>query len=309
MKKIVQLLLPVVLVLMLAACGKEAAGSAASDSEKAASALPAVSETASSVNAEEAEEEEEAPVEEVPLNTQLYGKTVREETQRFSFTTSSAENATYQFTLVNQTPETGDLYLKVYDQDGKEMNFYALAAEQNGRAATLSLELLPDTTYFMNLSAQKGDVIQYALIIRDPEGQRAPDSTVQAEPEAVEGEEILAAANQEEARLLPLDTTLAGKVKDGQLQWYAFSTDSTENATYHLILVNQTRGTGDLCLQVYDRYGTELNFYVQRAEQNGRASTLSLDLDPETTYAFCVWASQGDTIQYTLEIDGPGSEG
>lgn len=306
MKKIVQFLLPVVLVLMLAACGKEAAGSAASDSGEAASALPAVSETASSGDAEEAEE---APAEEVPLNTQLYGKTAREETQQFSFTTSSAENATYQFTLVNQTPETGDLYLKVYDQDEKEMNYYALAAEQNGRAVTLSLELLPDTTYFMRLWAEEGDVTQYALIIRDPAGQRAPDSTVQAEPEAVEGEEIPAAANQEEARLLPLDTTLAGKVKDDQLQWYAFSTDSTENATYHLILVNQTRGTGDLYLQVYNRYGTELNYYVQRAEQNGRASTLSLELDPDTTYALCVWASQGDTIQYTLEIDGPGSEG
>lgn len=60
--------------------------------------------------------------------------------------------------------------------------------------------------------------------------------------------------NQNEAVLLPLNTKLTGKTtQDGGL-WYAFTTSSTENATYRITTVNKTLDTSDLCLSIYNAY-------------------------------------------------------
>ena len=64
------------------------------------------------------------------------------------------------------------------------------------------------------------------------------------------GQEILAGTNQDDGGMIPLETEVSGKVSDGRGQWYAFTTNSVENATYEVTTVNQTpeRGILPACL-------------------------------------------------------------
>lgn len=301
-KNLLSLALASALLLTLAACGgktpsgsdSESGGTSASGSQ---TQQPQVVELEGGSDRESAQD--------VPLDTKLKGKTAQEESQWFSFTTDETENATYAITSVNQTLETSDLRLNVYDEEENQLNQYALDASQGGRAATLLLDLQPETTYYVKVWADRGDVISYSLILRTPDGQEPENNVAQPGPEATEGLEISAATNQDDAQLIPLNARLDGKVSRGARQWYAFSTNSAENATYRLTTVNMTRGTSDLILTVVDQYGDMVHQYTLDASQNGRATTLDLKLPPETTYYVRLAAEKGDTIQYSLTIHAP----
>ena len=157
----------------------------------------------------------------LPLNTKLTGKTTQDGGLWYAFTTSTTENATYRITTVNKTLDTGDLCLNVYDAYGEVMHSYTLNANQAGRASTLDLDLPASTIYYIYIWADKGDLISYSLIIRDPEEQKSGYSTAGSVSEsvgAVAGQEILAATNQDDAQLVPLNARLDGKVSDGQGQ-------------------------------------------------------------------------------------------
>ena len=115
-------------------------------------------------------------------------------------------------------------------------------------------ETTPDT------SSQGTDSSQSTQDVSSQEVSK-PDNgslTVVADGLASMGEaaEVLrGGTNQNDAVLLPLNTKLTGKTtQDGGL-WYAFTTSTTENATYRITTVNKTLDTGDLCLNVYDAYG------------------------------------------------------
>ena len=248
----------------------------------------------------------------LPLNTRMTGKATQEGGLWYAFTTGSAENATYKITTVNKTLGTGDLNLRVYDAYGETIHdpYSPLSAKQNGRAATLSLDLPPDTTYYIYIWSDNGDSIEYSLIIRDPEEQKIGYSTSGSISEsvgAVIGQEISAGTNQDDGGMIPLETQLSGKVSNNQGQWFCFTTNSVENATYEITTVNMTKDTGDLDLRVYDVYGETIHdpYSPLSAKQDGTAATLSLELPPETTYYIRIWADQGDSIQYTLKIHGP----
>lgn len=303
-KNLVSLVLASALLLTLAACGEKApSGSGSGSGAESTSASGSQAEQPKVAEVTGGSERESA--EEVSLDTKLKSKTVREENQWFSFTTDETENATYAITLVNQTPETSDLRLSVYDEEENQLNQYPLDAGQWGGAATLNLDLLPETTYYMKVWADKGDVISYSLILRSPDGQEPENNVAQPGPEAKDELEIFAATNQDDAQLIPLNARLDGKVSRGEGQWYAFSTNSAENATYRLTTVNMTRGTGALNLKVLNQYGEQMHQYTLNAEQSGKASTLDLELPPDTTYYIYLAAEKGDTIQYSLTVHAP----
>ena len=250
----------------------------------------------------------------LPLNTRLTGKATQEGGLWYAFTTGSAENATYKITAVNKTLGTGNLDLRVYDAYGKTIHDpygSPLQATQVGRASTLSLELPPDTTYYIYIWSEKEDSIEYSLIIRDPEEQKTGYSTAGSVSEAVgavAGQEISAGTNQDDGGMIPLEAQLSGKVSNNLGQWFAFTTNSVENATYEITTVNITPGTGNLDLRVYDVYGSTMHDPYGaplQAAQDGKAATLSLQLPPNTTYYIYIWADKGDSIQYTLRIHGP----
>ena len=250
----------------------------------------------------------------LPLNTRLTGKATQEGGLWYAFTTGSAENATYKITAVNKTLGTGNLDLRVYDAYGKTIHDpygSPLQATQVGRASTLSLELPPDTTYYIYIWSEKEDSIEYSLIIRDPEEQKTGYSTAGSVSEAVgavAGQEISAGTNQDDGGMIPLEAQLSGKVSNNLGQWFAFTTNSVENATYEITTVNITPGTGNLDLRVYDVYGSTMHDPYGaplQAAQDGKAATLSLELPPNTTYYIYIGADKGDSIQYTLRIHGP----
>lgn len=303
-KNLLTLALASALLLTLAACGeKTPSGSGSGSGAESTSASGSQTEQPKVEAVTGGSDRDSAK--DVPLDTKLKGKIAREESQWFSFTTDETENATYAITSVNQTPETSDLVLRVYDEEEKELHPYALHAGQSGMAATLNLDLLPETTYYVKVWADKGDVISYSLILRSPDGQEPESNVAQPGPEAKDELEIFAATNQDDAQLIPLNARLDGKVSRGEGQWYAFSTNSAENATYRLTTVNMTRGTGSLGLKVFNQYGEEMHPYTLNADQSGRAATLDLDLPPETTYYLHLAADKGDTIQCSLTIHAP----
>lgn len=297
-KKLTLFLLTAFLLLALAACGGTAPSTG---SEGNGDGAPSANEP---VILQGGSDQKSA--ESVPLDTKLSGKTSDEESQWYSFTTDETENATYKITAVNQTPKTDPLDLCIYDAEGEPVENHTIQAKEDGKATTYSIDLLPSTTYAINVWADRGDVITYSLIVRSPKAQQPDSDSVTPGPEPVSGQEFPAAANQEDAPILPLNTRLEGKVSLGNEQWFAFTTNSAENATYRLTAVNMTRGTGKLDLSVYDRYGEYANgYYTLEADQNGKASTYSLRLPPNTTYYICIWADKGDTISYTLNIHAP----
>ena len=158
-KNLLSLVLASALLLMLTACGEKSPSSSESGSS------PEPESTSVSSSQEELPEvveltggSDQESAENVPLDTKLKGKTAREEDQWFSFTTDETENATYVITMVNQTPETSDLCLRVYDESGETIHdpYSPLSAKQSGRAATLSLDLRPETTYYVNVWADGG---------------------------------------------------------------------------------------------------------------------------------------------------------
>ena len=139
-KNLVSLVLVSALLLTLAACGEKApSGSGSGSGSGAESTSSSGSQAEQPKVAEVTGGSERESAEEIPLDTKLKGKTVQEETQWFSFTTDETENATYAITLVNQTPETSDLRLSVYDEEENQLNQYPLDAGQWGGAATLCL--------------------------------------------------------------------------------------------------------------------------------------------------------------------------
>ena len=115
-----------------------------------------------------------------------------------------------------------------------------------------------------------------------------------------QAEVLRGGTNQNDAVLLPMNTRLTGKATQEGGLWYAFTTGSAENATYKITAVNKTLGTGDLDLRVYDAYGSTIHDPYGsplQAEQVGRASTLSLELPPNTTYYIYIWSDKGDSIE------------
>lgn len=249
----------------------------------------------------------------LPMNTKLYGKTSGESGLWYAFTTGSEQNAVYYITTINKTPGTNDLCLNVFDDYGNWLNNgRTLNAKSSGDANTLSLEQLDaNTTYYIKVWADRGDTISYMLRIRNPEGQYDGYSTTDSLTEsrgtdAMEEEEIAMATNLDDASVIPTDVKLSGTVRDEKYVWFAFMTNAVENATYGITTVNMTTGTNDLCLNIYDDYGKWLNNgRTLNAGSGGTASTLSLELSPNTTYYVRIWADRGDTIDYTLSIHAP----
>lgn len=249
----------------------------------------------------------------LPLNTKLYGKTDPQYPDGlwYAFTTGSQQGATYKFTMIHKSLGDDRICLNVFNRDGKEISRDTLYATDNGIASTMSLELDPNTTYYARIyNRDKEAKSTYCLIIRDPDAQQVGYATSDSLIESVNDagtQKISAATNMDDASLIPLNTQLSGNVTDGKGFIFAFTTNGVEGSPYKFTLVNMTPKSSDLQFDVYDRYGASQ--YAPdtgpAADQDGKASTTELELEPNTTYYARLHARSGDDIAYTLEIQAP----
>ena len=248
----------------------------------------------------------------LPLDTKLYG-TVRDgEIQWFAFNTDSTPQAEYAVTLVNKSVGTWDLYATIYDEYGTKIA--SGYAEEDGRAGTFkTTQLKENTTYYLAISvnSRHGDTENFMLRIRDLSAQSeayatAGDITAARGISGAFDGEITPGSNQDDAAYIPVGAKLAGTISDGNILWFAFNTDDTENAEYKFTLVNESPGTWDLYATIYDEYGTKIASGY--AEEDGKAGTFSTDqLKEDSTYyiALSVNSRHGDTENYTLLITPP----
>ena len=96
-----------------------------------------------------------------------------------AFTTDDTENAAYAFTTVNESVGTNDLITAIYDEYGNRLTDWG--AKESGVAATKTIELSPNTTYYLDICAyrRKTDTINYTLLITPPEKPEANTVTIE----------------------------------------------------------------------------------------------------------------------------------
>ncbi|MCC8127682.1 MAG: OmpA family protein [Clostridiales bacterium] len=249
----------------------------------------------------------------LPLETRLYGTYKNSEAMWFAFTTTSTENATYRLTAVNKTKGSKKLYAAVYNENGDRLGDWT--ADEGGGFSTKDFKLDPNTVYYFYVNGKDNhkDTINYMLIIREADKPTTAYQTTDSFSEArglsgaLEGT-IYPAFNADDAALLPLNLQFSGKVQDASNSWFAFTTNSAENATYSFSAVNMSTGTKNLIIGIYDQYGTRIGDWS--AGQDGKTSTKEYRLDPLTTYYLLFhckdWGS--DTINYTFIINAPEDE-
>ncbi len=258
----------------------------------------------------------------LPLETRIHGSCENGVGMWYAFTTASADNSeVYRITTVNKTVESGDLYAEVFDGLGN--SFGGWYADQGGCFNTKNFELAPNTTYYLWIKGRSHstgrdhtDYIDFMLIVREENRQTTAYATTDSffeargANEAMDGN-IYPMTNADDAYVLPLDMQIGGKVHDGLYSWFAFETDSADNAeTYSVSAVHQTIGAGDLYIGVYDKYGECLGKWYAR--NDGVMVTQEFELEPDSTYYIMVCGrshSTGrdhtDTIEYTFTINSP----
>ena len=250
----------------------------------------------------------------LPKETKLYGSVMKDEVVWFAFTTDDTENAVYALTLINKSLDTSWIRGYVYDEYGTQVvDGYYWRAGSDGKAVTSTNdELKPNTTYYLRITNEDSDRIDYMLRIRNMTTRSEAYKTAENVNEAIgtgaakEGI-IVPGTNQDDAGYIPLDAKIGGTIQNDDLIWFAFTTDDTVNGAYSFTLVNETPGSDWLRGYVYDEYGTQvIDGYYWRAGADGKAATTENDdLEPNTTYYMCLSPDSEGTLNYTLRITTP----
>lgn len=120
---------------------------------------------------------------EMPLNTNVPGHIkgdYRDTTSAwYSFTTGSTAETEYTVVCTNTSPGTCSLDFVLYDDLGAELA--QNQAENNGVPSTIvSSELTPDTTYYIQVSLNLWDDIDFILSVKDSTSESAENTKVKA---------------------------------------------------------------------------------------------------------------------------------
>ena len=249
----------------------------------------------------------------LPLEKKLYGTISNGGPLWFAFTTGSGENTTYSVTTVNKT--TGTAYLRTAIFDDKGNSIKSGDANSNGVASAIHMDnLLPNTKYYISLTERDSkNTIHYMLRITERtsqgNGRDSSESIMGGKGNVgAQGGELIPGTNQDDAALVPLNAKISDTVRDGVVSWFAFTTNSAENAEYKFTTVNEASGTSYLRTAIYDEYGKQLK--QGDASSDGKASTISINkLPPNTTYYIAMSENNSkDIIHYTLSIQAPETE-
>ena len=123
-----------------------------------------------------------------PLDAKVSGRVSDGRFFWFAFVTGAAENAVYKFSAVNETLDSSNVMIYIYNEEGKELAH--LGADSSGRASTKEVEgLQPETVYYMAIFCEytRKETINYTLIIKSP----VEDTPVGASVEPLEKEDLV----------------------------------------------------------------------------------------------------------------------
>ena len=256
---------------------------------------------------------------EIPIGTKIYGKTVSYQESWYSFTTGGKAGEEYWFTMVNLTPKTDDIILRVADQAGTDLEpsksssydhehrpLNVLdASDYGGPGSGMFNTLAPNTTYYVHFGGVFAEN-EFSLIIT--EGNTLTD--MEARTTIAPGETLSPAANVEIAPLIVKNEKYHCECPKGT-HWVAFKTGSEENTAYYFTVVNETEGIPNVEMYLQDLYGenqwpTEKTAYdsytkLISAKAGGAPNTGMINtLKPDTTYY--LWVETKAACQFSLAI-------
>lgn len=235
----------------------------------------------------------------LPIGTKVSGTVINDITYSwYAFTTDGSVD--YKIIAVNKSLGSSDLSIKIYDEYGNTLADGK--AGNRGVASAIGIDgLSPNTTYY--ISASSSSALDYMLMIQDPNGQSVGYNTAGNLSEARGTSDILEGkvypgTNQDDAAIIPFGVKVSGTVQnDTTCSWFAFRTGEDADAVYNITSTNDSPGTYDLKIGIYDGYGNEL--YRSAAETNGDPSVINMDhLSPDTLYY--ISASAATSLDYTL---------
>ena len=245
----------------------------------------------------------------VPLDTKMYGAVADGRFSWFAFTTKGTADAVYKLTAINKTLDSSAVVFTVYDEEGTEL--LHMEVGNSGRAVTKEVkELAPNTTYYITAACEynRDETIDYVLTVKSPQAETGYQTTdsLQTAGGTTGGETIYPGSNMDDAALFPLDAKVSGRVSDGRFSRFAFVTGAAENAVYKFSAVNETLDSSNVMIYIYDEEGKELAHLG--ADSSGRASTKEVEgLQPGTVYYMAIYCeyNRDETIDYTLTIKSP----
>lgn len=249
----------------------------------------------------------------LPLGTEAFGTYQPGSYSWFAFTTGEKEGATYKVTMVNETIGSELIEGVIYDEFGECLSFVGDWDEAGwgGVPTTFtSNKLKTNTTYYICLSAEGEQPIDYSIIVKDPDSEStayktAGNFTEARGPVAAEDGTLVPGTNQNNAAMLPMGAKVSGSHNPGMYDWFSFTTGEVEGTTYYLSLMNKTVDSAGLEGSVYDEYGDRITFVGdwEPAYSSGKPSTFNTDkLQPDTTY-YVQLSSEGEqAIEYSLAL-------
>lgn len=135
----------------------------------------------------------------LPIETTVHGTVQADEAAWFAFTTGNNEGATYNFTYVNDSPESDRLAGYLYDEYGNELEGRSSLydAFSDGTPVTItSKTLLSNTTYYLVIYPCHVEDINYSVRITSPDANIEESTLVFETPFEINDTQIQFVANQ-----------------------------------------------------------------------------------------------------------------
>lgn len=103
----------------------------------------------------------------IPLDTKVSGTVAKDENLWFAFNTGAEENAPYQISFINKTPDSPNLVLGLFDQYGDRLKQPEAGADGAMRTEEVT-DLAANTTYYILLRGNS----EYSLTIHGPKAEQ-----------------------------------------------------------------------------------------------------------------------------------------
>ena len=184
-----------------------------------------------------------------------------------------------------------------------------LNADSGGRTSSCTLELSPDTTYYLKLNGN--EKCSYSLAIYENTAPCDQEERTRTAP----GESLSPASCMDAAPLLQSNVKYTGTCVPKKNNWIAFRTGPQEDAAYTVCLEHTFLGRKPISGWIIDESGYKLNTKIStdavhdkllNANDGGRTSSCTLTLEPDSTYYICLYSDE--PADYLLWVNDPNAE-